>query len=356
MATNNDSWTDGALITEIGPVPRARTALGLRDQMGAIKARWGLGRMRFSVPPGLYAVGSPGAQSPVLVSANYKLSFDRLRGVLSGRDVWILVLDTHGINVWCAAGKGTFGTDEIVRRVQGAALDRVVHSRTLVVPQLGAPGVSAHLVRQRCGFRVVYGPVRAEDLPVFLDAGMTAEPEMRRVRFGLRDRAVLIPVELVMGAKYALLLAAAILLLGGLGSHGYSLARVRATGLPGAGLILGSFLCAVVLGPTLLPWLPGRAFSIKGAALGLVQVGVWAVLGWPGVGAPVSWLPVVAFTLIVTAMNSFVVMNFTGASTYTSLSGVLREMRLAVPAQIAGAVVGIGLWLMGLFVRSGGSA
>jgi acetyl-CoA decarbonylase/synthase complex subunit gamma len=356
MARNDLSWMDGTLITDIGPVPRARTTLDLRDQMDAFKARWGIGRMGSSVPPGLYAVGSPGAQSPVLVSANYKLSFDRLRGVLAGRDAWILVLDTHGINVWCAAGKGTFGTDEIVRRVQGTALDRVVNGRALVVPQLGAPGVSAHLVLQRCGFRVVYGPVRAEDLPAFLDAGMKAEPEMRRVRFGLRDRAVLIPVELVMGAKYALLLAAAILLLGGLGSDGYSLARVRGTGLPGAGLILGSFLCAAVLGPTLLPWLPGRAFSIKGAVLGLAQVGVWAILGWPGMSTPVSWLHVVAWTLIVTAMNSFVVMDFTGASTYTSLSGVLREMRFAVPAQLAGAVVGIGLWLAGLFVRNGGGA
>lgn len=356
MARGDLSWMDGTLNTEIGPVPRARTRLDLRDRVGAVKARWGIGRMNYAVPPGLYAVGSPGAQSPVLVSANYKLSFDRLRGVLSGRDAWILVLDTHGINVWCAAGKGTFGTDEIVRRVQGAALDRVVHDRILVVPQLGAPGVSAHLVRQRCGFRVVYGPVRVEDLPAFLDAGMTAGPETRRVRFGLRDRAVLIPVELVMGVKYALFLAAAILLLGGLGSDGYSLARVRATGLPGAGLVLGSFFCAAILGPTLLPWLPGRAFALKGAALGLALVGVWAILGWPGMSTPVSGLHVVAWTLIVTAMNSFVVMNFTGASTYTSLSGVLREMRFAVPAQIAGAVVGIGLWLTGLFVRGGGGA
>jgi acetyl-CoA decarbonylase/synthase complex subunit gamma len=342
-------WMDGALTTEIGDVPRVRAALGLRDLMGAIMARWGIGRMQYCVPPGLYAVGSPGARSPVLVSANYKLSFDRLRGALSGQDAWILVLDTRGINVWCAAGKGTFGTDEIVRRVQSTGLDRIVLSRALVLPQLGAPGVSAHVVLKRSGFRVIYGPVRVEDLPAFLDAGMVAEPEMRRVRFDLRDRAVLIPVELVMGAKYALLLAAAVLLLSGLGLDGYSLARVRATGLPAAGLILGSFLCAAVLGPTLLPWLPGRAFSIKGGALGLLLAGAWAVLGGAGMGA--SWLHAAAWILIVTALSSFVVMNFTGASTYTSLSGVLREMRFAVPAQLAAAVVGFGLWLIGLFVR-----
>ena len=356
MAKDDSSWIDGNQATEIGPVPRVRTTLTFSDHLGTIRTRWGIARMDYSVPPGLYAVGNPGPQSPVLASANYKLSFDRLRGVLSGRDAWILVLDTHGINVWCAAGKGTFGTEEMVRRVQDTALDRVVSGRVLVVPQLGAPGVSAHLVRQRCGFRVVYGPIRVEDLPAFLDAGMTAGPEMRRVRFDLRDRAVLIPVELVMGARYVLLLAAAILLLGGLGVDGYSLARVRTIGLPGAGIVLGSFLCAAVLGPTLLPWLPGRAFAVQGAVLGLIEVTAWAILGGPGLGANASGLHVAAWALIVTALNSFFVMNFTGASTYTSLSGVLREMRFAVPAQIAGAVVGIGLWLAGLFIRGGGGA
>jgi hypothetical protein len=355
-AKNDPPWADGALLTDVGAVPRARTKLGLRDRLGTTMARWGVGRMHYAVPPGVYAVGNPGALSPILVSANYKLSFDRLRSVLSGRDAWILVLDTRGINVWCAAGKGTFGTDEIVRRVEGTALDRLVEHRTLIVPQLGASGVSAHLVRQRCGFRVVYGPVRAEDLPGFLDANMKADPEMRRVRFGLRDRAVLIPVELVMGAKYAAIPAVALLLLSGLGPDGYSLARIRGTGLPVAGLVLGSFLGAVVLGPALLPWLPGRAFSVKGAVLGLALAGAWAILGWPGMGAPVSRLHVIAWTLVVTSLNSFIVMNFTGASTYTSLSGVLREMRFAVPAQLAAAVLGIGLWLTGLFVRVGGGA
>ncbi len=348
-------WAEGTVNTEVGGVLRVRTVLSFGDRLGSFKARWGgIGRMGcYSVAPGLYAVGDPEPESPVLVSANYKMSFDRLRGALSGRDAWILVLDTCGINVWCAAGKGTFGTDEIVRRVQGTALDRIVSHRNLVVPQLGAPGVTAHQVHARCGFRVVYGPVRAEDLPVFLDAGMNATPEMRRVRFGLRERIVLIPVELVIGGKYALLLAAAFLLLGGLSPDGYSLGSVRTAFLPGAAVVLGAFLGGAILGPALLPWLPGRAFSVKGAALGLVLAGMLAVSGGPGPGLAGSWLRVAAWAMIVPAVTSFVVMNFTGASTYTSLSGVLREMRFAVPVQIAGTVVGFGLWLTGLFVAGG---
>jgi len=345
------AWADGVVSTGgCGEVSRVRTGLDFRDRIGSIKARWGVGRMNYRVPAGLYAVGNPGSGSPVLVSANYKMSFDRLRSSLSGRDAWILVLDTGGVNVWCSAGKGTFGTDEIVRRVQESALDRVVSHRVLVVPQLGAPGVSAHEVRRRCGFRVEYGPVRAEDLPAYLDAGMKALPGMRKVGFGLRDRAVLIPAELVMGGKYALLLAAGFLILGGLGAKGYTLDGVRTTGLAGAAVVLATYLGGATLGPILLPWLPGRAFSVKGAALGLALAGGLAATGWIGPGKGGSWPHLAAWLLMVPSLASFSVMNFTGASTYTSLSGVLREMRFAVPAQVAAALLGIGFWLSGLFL------
>lgn len=352
MAMDNLAWVDGAVQTAIGAVPRARTLLDRADRLGTWKARWAVGRDDYTVAPGLYAVGDPTPDSPVLVSANYKMSFDRLRSVLPGRSAWILVLDTKGINVWCAAGKGTFGTEEIVGRVQGSGLDRVVTHRTLVLPQLGAPGVAAHEVRTRTGFRVVYGPVRSEDLPAFLDAGMKATPEMRRVRFDLRDRAVLVPVELVLGSKTALLMAAVVVLLGGLGLDGYSLARVRGIGLPGAGVMLGTFVLSSILGPTLLPWLPGRPFAVKGAVLGLAIVAALAALVVPGV-VPVSGLHAAAWALFVPALSSFVVMNFTGASTYTSLSGVLREMRFAMPVQAGAAGLGTLLWVVGLFLGGG---
>ncbi len=349
-ASDEAAWSDGFIRTVAGDVPRARTELTFRDRIGSFNARWGIGRMDYRVAPGLYAAGNPGAGSPVLVSANYKMSFDRLRSALAGRDAWILVLDTDGINVWCAAGKGTFGTDEIVRRVREGALDRIVSHRTLVVPQLGAPGVSAHEVRRQSGFRVEYGPVRAEDVPACLDAGMKATPDMRKVRFGLRDRTVLIPVELVKGGKYALLIAFAFLLLGGLGRDGYSLAGMATTGFSGAVVVLGVFLSGVILGPVLLPWLPGRAFSVKGAGLGLgLAVGLWRYAHFKP-GMSMTPLHAAAWLILAPALASFVVMNFTGATTFTSLSGVRREMRFAVPFQAGAAIVGFGLWLSGLFL------
>ena len=84
-------------------------------------------------------MGRPGPESPVFVTSNYTLSFDALRTSIKGIDGYILVLDTKGINVWCAAGKGTFGTDEVIKRVQETELAQVVSHRRLILPQLRRP-------------------------------------------------------------------------------------------------------------------------------------------------------------------------------------------------------------------------
>lgn len=301
--------------------------------------RWGIGRMRYAVDPGLYALGRPQADSPVLVSANYKLSFDRLRAACPGLDAWILVLDTLGVNVWCAAGKGTMGTANLVGAINDRGLRQVVGHRRLIVPQLAAPGVSAPLTRRLSGFEVVFGPVMARDLPAFLAAGCQATPAMRRKAFPLAERLALAPVELVAALKYALPAMALLLFLGGLGHAGGWAAGVWERGWPAALALLWSVLAGAVLGPALLPWLPGRAFAAKGLVLGLgTGLAAWA-WGRPSPLAGLGWL------LLSLGVVSFLVMNFTGASTYTSLSGVKKEMRWAVPAQVASAAAGLGLWL-----------
>ena len=345
-------WVVGEIDTPAGPVPRVSTTLGWADRLGSWKARWGMGRMRYWVKPRLYAVGTPDSESPVFVTANYKMSFDCLRGSLAGRDGWILVLDTKGINVWCAAGKGTFGTDELVHRIDATDLGDVVSHRRLIVPQMGAVGVAAHEVRQRSGFRVLFGPVRTDDLPAFVNAGMKATPEMRRVEFPLGDRLGVAVVELVMSAKYVLPVVVAFVLLGGLGTDGYDPWRMLSSGGLAAGLFLTAFLCGAILGPALLPWLPGRAFSLKGFWLGIgpgLAAGLW-LLASMSPGSSSAWFGLAAWTLLLPVVTSFTMMNYTGSSTYTSLSGVRREMRRAVPLQAIGGILGVALWLVGRFV------
>lgn len=325
--------------------PRVATRLTGADKWGNIKVRLGFKRMNYKVEPGIYAIGNPDENAIVLVSANYKLSFDALRKELTGLDAWILVLDTRGINVWCAAGKGAFGTDELVRRIEITGLKEIVKHRKLIAPQLGAPGISAHRVKAQSGFTVIYGPVRASDIPAFLQAGMKATPEMRQVQFKLRDRARVVPIELVMGIPKLFLILLAFFLLSGLSSTGYSLNNVVSAGLRSVLALALAYIAGVVAAPLLLPWLPGRSFSFKGFAAGVLffAISFFAVLR----GA--SWLETTAWFLLISAFSSFLTMNFTGASTYTSLSGVKKEMRYAVPVQITAASIGILLWLVGRF-------
>ncbi len=343
-------WIAGTVQTPVGEIPRVTTELRWPDRLTAWRARCGIRRLHFTVPPGLYAVGDPDPESPVLVSANYQLSFDRLRSQLAGRPAWILVLDTRGINVWCAAGKGTFGTEELLRRLALVGLFRVVSHRTLIVPQLGATGVSAHQVKDRSGFKVVFGPVLAEDLPAFLDAGLRATPEMRRVRFPLRDRLVLVPVEVVGAARISLLVAGGLFVLSGLGAGIFSVARVLESGPASALLLLGAVLAGTALVPALLPWLPGRAFAVKGAVVGWLFLLAVGLLAGQSSGLLANWAVTVGWLLMAPAVTSYLGMNFTGASTFTSLSGVLKEMRMAVPVQIGCAALGLGFWLTGRFI------
>ena len=138
----------GKLETPVGLVPQVSSILTRSDHLGTFKARWGIGRMHYTVCPGLYALGKPNETSPVLVTANYKMSFDKLRKELESRNLWILVLDTKGINVWCSAGKGTFGTMELVSRIESSGLAKVVSHRELILPQLAGPGVAAYQVKK----------------------------------------------------------------------------------------------------------------------------------------------------------------------------------------------------------------
>jgi acetyl-CoA decarbonylase/synthase complex subunit gamma len=179
---------------------------------------------------------------------------------------------------------------------------------------------------------------------------MTATKQMRRVTFPLKDRIVLIPVELVGWGKIVALVAVCFLLLAGLNSKGYSTELVMSDGVQSVLILLAGFLAAVVLGPILLPWLPGRSFSAKGLWIGLGMLLLGGLLASRYTSILDDRFSMAAWALIVPALTSFVVLNFTGASTYTSLSGVKREVKIAMPLQIVFAVFGIGLWLVGRFL------
>ena len=334
--TNNGCDCPG----KAGNVTAVSAVLSAGDILGAWKVRWGIGRDNYMVDPGLYSVGEPDKTSFVLVSANYKLTFDTLRKNLNGLDCWILILDTKGINVWCAAGKGTFGTDELVKRIETAGLGEIVEHRRLIVPQLGAAGVCGYEVTQRTGFSVDYGPVRASDIKEFISADYTATKEMRTVKFTFTDRLVLTPMELAEAARVSLMVFGVLFLINLFASRPFGVGDFVAYS---AAVLTGS-----VLTPVLLPFIPGRAFSFKGWLLGAISTALIArAFGW---FTPPLLLLGIGYMLALPVHSAFLAMNFTGASTYTSFSGVIKEMKIAVPVIVLALAAGVVLILIKTFI------
>jgi hypothetical protein len=284
----------------------------------------------------------------VLVSANYKMSFDALRKELKGINAWILVLDTKGVNVWCAAGKGTFGSLELVKRSMLVKLDEVVSHRNLIVPQLGAPGIAAHIVKKYAKYKVIYGPVEARDIKAFLDNGMKADEKQRTVEFGLIKRLEVTGIEFVTALEIFLGISAVAVLAAGFTKTGFSISA----GLAAASYFIAAMfitaLSATVIPAAFLPVIPGRMFSVKGAITGLVCSGIFVLL------APtLSPFSKASIVLLSSAISSFVFMNYTGTSTFTSLTGVRKEIAVSAPVMIIAAIIGLALQITDFVLKGG---
>ena len=327
-------------------IPQVSTVWTNKDLFSTIKVRWSIGRMDYNVAPGLYAVGKPNENSDVYVSCNFKLSFDILRRALHGIDAWILVLDTKGINVWCAAGKGTFGTQELVFRMKEHQLEKVVNHKKVIVPQLGATGVSAYKVKEESGFKVIYGPVKADDISAFVANGYKTTPEMRKINFNLWDRMKLMPVEIFYAKYYLILIPAVFFILSGLNINGFS---VDYSWINGGRAILNlcvAYLSGCVLTPILLPLIPFKRFSLKGVTIGWLMAILLLYFNLLGTNI----FEIISWFLLIGGISSFMAMNFTGTSTFTSLSGVQKEMKISLPVQICGTALGFIGWIITRFI------
>ena len=326
-------------------MPRAAVKLTWRDQIGIIGARTGFTRNSYKITPGLYCTGEPSATSPVLVTANYKLSFDALRQELVNINAWILVVDTRGINVWCAAGKGTFSTEEIAYQIQKANLDQIVTHREVLLPQLSANGVAAFELKKLCGFRGRFGPILAADLPTFLQNG-EANEDMRTVTFTLRERAVLIPLEICMLWKQLSVAMVIFFILSGISADFFSPTMAFNRSILLVFATVTAMLAGAVVTPLLLPWLPFRQFWLKGIIMGSLVSLLPLFVYWQSM----SSFEKLAIFLWTSGCSSYLAMNFTGSTPFTSLSGVAKEMHRGLVFQIGSVVLALIFWTVGPFL------
>jgi len=206
------------------------------------------------VRPGLYAVGQPDPNSPVLVTGNFDLTVRRVVRAIDGQvDAWLLVADSAGINVWCAAGGRYFTAEKVIAAVKSSHLAEVARHRALILPQLCANGVDGWQVREQTGWGVHWGPARAEDIPAYLAARRKKTEAMRWVRFPLKDRLEMVTATL---GFYGLIILLPVLLFW------------RSLFWPVAASLVGlSYFYAVVH-----PWLPGRDGLLKSIPLALIAL------------------------------------------------------------------------------------
>ncbi|MCP5515232.1 MAG: acetyl-CoA synthase subunit gamma [Spirochaetales bacterium] len=318
---------------------------GIKDYIGTVMCLLGIRRKFYKQNPGLYSIGNPDSKSPVFVTANYKYSADVLRRALKNTDAWILVIDTKGINVWCAAGKGTFGTAEIISRVNKTGLKDTVSHRTLILPQLGAPGVKPAEVRKNTGFSVKYGPVEADDIPQFIKNGFTADRKMRTKQFRIPERLAVSLTHMVQGllptaaiALFFVLVDFLFSLKGNSGVTGFLSINISAS--------LGALLGGTLIAGALLPLLPGRAFSIKGFFISILFA-LFFFQKISSYSSPLFTLYTGGKILILAGWIVYLVLNLTGSSTYTSLSGVKKETAISLPLVAAGSFAGLAMIITG---------
>jgi ferredoxin len=212
---------------------------------------------------GLVEIGAPGRDSPVLLTCNYRLTVARVRWALRGKNAYLLVANSRGVNVWCAATGGLLTNHDVLSVLKTSGIEERVDHRRVILPQLAATGVEAGAVARKAGWQVLWGPVYARDLPPFVEGDLAKSREMRKVGFAWTQRlemaaAWAFPISVVTALILAVLwrqaLLPSVLVIWGLSLAVYLpfplYGRRLGSGRRGTGTVLAGFvaLWVVVLG------------------------------------------------------------------------------------------------------------
>jgi len=137
----------------------------------------------FSSKTGLTKIGNPGRNSPVFLTCNYHLTVQRVKRSLRGMDAYLLVANSRGINVWCAATGGHFTNHDVISVLKTSGIEELVDHRNVILPQLAAAGIEAKDIHMKTGWKVIWGPIYAKDIDLFTGNNLNKTPEMRQVEF-----------------------------------------------------------------------------------------------------------------------------------------------------------------------------
>ena len=145
--------------------------------------------LNLNIKSGLYPIGHPTEDSPIIVTTNYFVTFKRVVSSLKKQNIttWLLIVDTEGVNVWCSAAGRHFTAEKVLAQIDNSDLSEVVNHRQLIMPQLSAAGVD-HQILNKAGWTVRFGPVNIEDLGEYMQSDQKKTLEMSQVQFTMKNR------------------------------------------------------------------------------------------------------------------------------------------------------------------------
>ncbi|MFX0120392.1 MAG: methyltransferase domain-containing protein [Candidatus Hodarchaeota archaeon] len=287
---------------------------------------------RKQVPPGLYKVGTPKQTSPFLVTGNYYWTLHSVYSSLIKQkiDCYLLVIDSAGINVWCAAGGGHFSHSQVIDALRLFNAELVVNHRNLILPQLSATGVD-HQKLKDFGWKSKFGPVYIDSIDDFIRDGNKTQNQ-GKVKFDFSYRTL-------MGIQHTFFILIVVFL-----------PLCFLTGFLGYLRIIGALfwfnvmIQMTIIGCTvsmLFAWIypilnPVRSFFKKGILLGginAVLVFIYVINQGNNIGTVLFWI---ALVLLV---SMFVVLDFAGSTPFTNHLDVESDLVLfSIPALVLAVI------------------
>jgi len=142
----------------------------------------------FPCKPGLIKIGNPDQNSPVFLTCNFHLTVERVKRALRGIDCYLLIANSKGINVWCAATGGYFSNHNVISILKTSGIEKLVSHQKVILPQLAASGIESKTIQKKTGWKIIWGPVYAKDIPLFIDNNLQKTSTMRAVEFPWMQR------------------------------------------------------------------------------------------------------------------------------------------------------------------------
>jgi acetyl-CoA decarbonylase/synthase complex subunit gamma len=119
--------------------------------------------------PGIYDIGNPTENSPLLITTNFSLTYFIVSGEIESSKVpsHLMVMDTEGLSVMTAWAAGKFVADLIATSIKKSGIESKIKHRKLIIPGYAA-SESGGLEEELPGWQIEFGPREGAHIPAYL--------------------------------------------------------------------------------------------------------------------------------------------------------------------------------------------